>query len=220
MIGDRVHRYLDPEESLGELLFGLIMTLTVTLGIRLLSPQDELQPYDLAAALIGCNVAWGIIDAALYLLGSVFARNQRVHFMRKLRAMPSEASALQAIREEYGLEDAHLAAEQDMAVFYRAALDLLRHAKVERAHLRGKDWLAALMIVFLVGVTAVPGAVPILLVGDPVLALRLANLLQICLLFAVGYHWARFSGANPWRTGAAIVGFGIALVGVSIALGG
>ena len=215
-----IHRYLDPDESLGELLFGLIMALTVTLGVRLLSPEQLSRPQNLAVALIGCNVAWGIIDAALYLLGSVFARNQRVHFMRKLRAMPSEASALQAIREEYGLEDAHLAVEQDVAVFYRAALDLLRHAKVERARLRGKDWLAALMIVFLVAVTAVPGAIPIVLVGDPALALRLANLLQIGLLFVVGYQWARFSGANPWRTGAAIVGFGVSLVGVAIALGG
>ncbi len=215
-----IHRYLDPEESLGELLFGLIMALTVTLGVRLLSPEQLSRPQDLAVALIGCNVAWGIIDAALYLLGSVFARNQRVHFMRKLRAMPSEASALQAIAEEYGLDDAHLAAAEDLAGFYRAALDVLRHAKVERARLRGKDWLAALMIVFLVAVTAVPGAIPIVLVGDPVLALRLANLLQIGLLFVVGYQWARFSGANPWRTGAAIVGFGVSLVGVAIALGG
>lgn len=214
-----IHRYLDPDESLGELLFGLIMALTVTLGVHLLSPEDTSRPQDLAVALVGCNVAWGIIDAALYLLGSVFARNQRVHFMRKLRTLP-EASALRAIREEYGLDDAHLAVEQDLAAFYRAALDMLRHAKVERAHLRGKDWLAALMIVFLVTVTAVPGAVPILLVGEPLLALRLANLLQIGLLFAVGYHWARYSGANPWRTGAAIVGFGVALVGISIALGG
>jgi hypothetical protein len=215
-----IHRYLDPDESLGELLFGLIMALTVTLGVRLLAAEDLSRPRDLAVALVGCNVAWGIIDAALYLLGSVFARNQRVHFMRKLRAMPSEAGALQAIREEYGLDDAHLAAEQDLAVFYRAALDVLRHAKVEHARLRGKDWMAAVVIVFLVTVTAVPGAVPILLVGDPVLGLALANVLQIGLLFAVGYYWARYSGANPWRTGAAIVGFGVALVGVSIALGG
>ena len=215
-----IHRYLDPDESLGELLFGLIMALTVTLGVHLLSPEQLSRPQDLALALIGCNVAWGIIDAALYLLGSLFARNQRVHFMRKLRTAPSEASALQAIREEYGLDDAHLVAEQDLAVFYRAALDVLRHAKVERAHLRSRDWLAALIIVFLVAVTAVPGALPILLVGDAVLALRLANLLQIGLLFVVGYHWARYSGANPWRTGTAIVGFGVALVGVSIALGG
>ena len=220
MIGDRVHRYLDPEESLGELLFGLIMTLTVTLGIRLLSPQEPLQPYDLVAALIGCNVAWGIIDAVLYLLGSLFARNQRVHFMRKLRTVPTEAQALQAIRDEFGLEDERLVPEKDLAVFYRAALDVLRHARVERARLRREDLVAALMIAVLVSLTALPGTLPFLVFDDGTLALRLANILQICLLFAVGYHWARYSGASPWRTGLAIVGLSVVLVVVAVALGG
>ena len=34
MIANFVHRYLDPVDSLGELLFGLIMALTLTLGAR------------------------------------------------------------------------------------------------------------------------------------------------------------------------------------------
>ena len=54
-----IHRYLDPDESLGELLFGLIMALTVTLGVRLLSTPEAMPPHQLAAALVGCNVAWG-----------------------------------------------------------------------------------------------------------------------------------------------------------------
>lgn len=220
MIGDVVHRYLDPEESLGELLFGLIMALTVTLGVGLLSPHEALRSHELAAALIGCNVAWGIIDGALYLLGALFARSQRVHLMRKLRHVPSEAKALEVIREEFSLDDQHLAQQEDLAAFYRTTLDLLKHARIERPRLLGKDWLAALMIVALVATSAVPGAVPFLIVQNDRLALRLANLLQVGLLFVVGYRWARYTGANPWRTGAAIVGLGVALVAVSIALGG
>src|SRR6185503_6797067 len=88
-----IHRYLDPDESLGELLFGLIMALTVTLGVRLLSSQDALKPHELAVALIGCNVAWGIIDGVLYLLGSLFSRGQRNHFIRKLRKVSSQRQA-------------------------------------------------------------------------------------------------------------------------------
>jgi hypothetical protein len=220
VIGRFVHRYLDPEESLGELLFGMIMTLTVTLGIRLLSPHETLSPRDLATALIGCNVAWGIIDASLYLLGSLFVRNRRIHFVRKLHDVPTEAEALRAIGEEFGLEEAHLVQQEDLAAYHRATLDLLKHARIERARLRGKDLASAALIVGLVSIAAVPGAIPLLMVEDRVLALRLANLLQIGLLFAAGYHWARYSGAPPWRTGAAMVGLGVALVAVAIALGG
>jgi hypothetical protein len=214
-----IHRYLDPDESLGELLFGLIMALTVTLGVRLLSP-DSLRPHELAVALIGCNIAWGIIDGALYLLGSLFSRGQRNHFIRKLRKVSSQTEAIAAIREEFALDDDHIAQEQDLAAFYKATLDVLRHARLERARLRGRDFMAALMIALLVAATAVPGAVPILLVGDGAVALRLANALQLGLLFAVGYHWARYVGANPWRTGLTIVGLCMVLVAVAISLGG
>ena len=65
-----------------------------------------------------------------------------------------------------------------------------------------------------------PGALPFLVVADNLVALRLANLLQVGLLFAVGFHWARYSGAPPWRTGAAMVALGAALVAVAVALGG
>ena len=37
-----VHRYLDPSESLLEILFGLIMAFTITAGARLLSAPHEL----------------------------------------------------------------------------------------------------------------------------------------------------------------------------------
>jgi hypothetical protein len=220
MIGRVVHRYLDPEESLGEVLFGLIMALTITLGVGLLSPAEALQPRELAVALIGCNLAWGIIDAALYLLGVLFARSQRVHFMRKLRRAPTEAWALEAIREEFGLDQEQLAQREDLAAYYRATLDVAKHARIERARLGRNDAAAAALIVVLVAVTAIPGALPFLVVEDTLVALRLANLLQVGLLFAVGYHWARYSGAPPWRTGAAMVGLGAALVAVAVALGG
>jgi hypothetical protein len=220
VIGRFVHRYLDPEESLGEVLFGLIMSLTITLGVGLLSPTETLHPHELALALIGCNVAWGVIDAALYLLGVLFSRSQRIHFVRKLHRLSTEAEALDAIREEFGLEQEHLAQKQDVAAFYRATLDVVRHARTERARLGRDDLAAAGIIVVLVSLTAVPGALPFLIVGDGQVALRLANLLQIGLLFAVGVRWARYSGAPPWRTGAAMVALGVALVAVAVALGG
>lgn len=220
MIGRLVHRYLDPEESLGEVLFGLIMALTITLGVGLLSPHETLHPRELALALIGCNVAWGVIDAALYLLGVLFARSQRLHFMHKLRRVSTEAEALEAIREEFGLEHEHLAQKEDVAAFYRAALEVAKHARMERARLGRNDMAAAALIVMLVSMTAVPGALPFLVVEDSLVALRLANFVQIGLLFAAGMRWARYSGAPPWRTGAAMVGLGVALVAVAVALGG
>jgi predicted membrane channel-forming protein YqfA (hemolysin III family) len=217
---DFLHRYLDPSDTLGELLFGLIMALTLTLGARLLTQASEVHPRELVVALVGCNIAWGVIDSVLYLLGTIFYRNQRRHFVRRLKTAPTDHEALAAIREEYDLDDEPLASDQDRAAFHRTLLEVLKHAKTHRAHLHRQDYLAALLIVVLVSATALPGVVPLLLIEDKAVALRGANLVQVCLLFCIGFVWARHTGANPWRTGLVIVLLGVALVGVAVALGG
>jgi hypothetical protein len=220
MIASFVHRYLDPAESLGEVLFGLIMALTFTLGAGLLSQREPIEVRELVVAMIGCNIAWGIIDGALYLIGSVFSRNQRVNFVRKLRRTTDETEAMAAIREEFGLEDEPDLPAEDRAAFHRVVLDIMRHASTKSARLRPQDFQAAALIGVLVALTALPGTLPFVVLGDGYLALRLANLIQVCLLFLVGFRWARHTGANPWFTGFAIAGLCIGLVAVSVALGG
>ena len=69
------HRHLEPAESLGEILFGLIMVLTCTLGAAVIGGTDREAARGLLLAALGCNVAWGVIDAALYVMGTVFQRN-------------------------------------------------------------------------------------------------------------------------------------------------
>jgi VIT1/CCC1 family predicted Fe2+/Mn2+ transporter len=220
MIARFVHRYLDPVDSLGEMLFGLIMALTFTLGARLLTRQSEIDVPELIGGMIGCNIAWGIIDAVLYLIGSLFSRNQRIRLVQKLRSAKSEAESMAAIRDAFSLEDEPIANEQDRATFHRVVLGLLKNATVTRAHLRWQDMKSAVAIFVLVSLTALPGVVPFLILGDSYLALRLANLLQIGLLFVVGFRWAEHTGANPWWTGSGLVALSIALVAVAVVLGG
>jgi len=215
-----IRRYLDPAESLGEVLFGLIMALTFTLGANFLTPVSEVYPNEMVVAMLGCNVAWGIIDGTLYLIGSVFSRNQRVQFVRRLRAMRTEPEAMAAIREEFGLEDEPPVSEADQAAFHRVVLDIMRRANADQASLRRRDYMAALLIAGLVFLTAIPGVLPFLILEDTYLALRAANLIQIGLLFWVGYHWATHTGSRPWRAGLIIVALSVALVVVSVVLGG
>ena len=95
-----------------------------------------------------------------------------------------------------------------------------RHAGTNRARFLRDDFVAAVLIVLLVAATAIPAALPLLLLDDGYGALRIANILQIFLLFLVGYGWAHYSGASPWWTGIAIALLGVGLVLVSAALGG
>jgi hypothetical protein len=56
-------RHLDPGSRFGEILFGLIMVLTVTLAAGFNVAEGRKGVRQLLLAAIGSNVAWGIIDA-------------------------------------------------------------------------------------------------------------------------------------------------------------
>jgi hypothetical protein len=85
---------LDPGERLGELLFGLIMVLTFTLGAGIERGIDRAETRELLVAALGCNTAWGIIDAALFLMGRLSERGRLHRLARRIQTAPSDASAL------------------------------------------------------------------------------------------------------------------------------
>ena len=61
-------RVLDPIDRISEVLFGLIMVLTFTGSLSVAeSGRDDVRTMLIGA--LGCNLAWGIIDAMLYLDG-------------------------------------------------------------------------------------------------------------------------------------------------------
>src|SRR5204862_345440 len=66
-------RVLDPIDRVSEVLFGLIMVLTFTGALSVAEAGREDVRTMLIGAL-GCNLAWGIIDGVLYLMGCAFGR--------------------------------------------------------------------------------------------------------------------------------------------------
>ncbi len=62
--------------------------------------------------------------------------------------------------------------------------------------------------------------IPFLVMHDAIRALRISNAIAIGLLFYGGYEYAKYSGFRPWRTGLIMVAIGVALVALTIALGG
>jgi len=220
MIVRFAERYLDPSETLLEVLFGLIMALTITTGARLLSERADIVGLDLALALLGCNIAWGVIDGALYLLGTIFNRNRRVRFVKRLQAASNDSEAIAAVRDQFDLEGEPPMRPQDKANLHTSLLELFKHAGTAPARLRPDDWIAAILIAILVSATAIPGLIPLLLFQDGFVALRVANALQVGLLFLVGYRWAHYSGGNRWLIGLTIALLGTALVLLAVPLGG
>ena len=59
---------LDPIERTSEILFGLIMAMTST-GSLSVAGAGRAEVHTMLRGALGCNLAWGIIDAVFYLMG-------------------------------------------------------------------------------------------------------------------------------------------------------
>ena len=211
---------LDPGEQLGELLFGLIMVLTFTLGAGIELGGNVDATRELLIAALGCNTAWGIIDGALYLMGRLSERGRLHRLMRSIQAAPSTDHALALVRQELDDRIPGIVTAEMRASLDRHVLERVREVKLPPNRLTASDLGAALVVFFLVFLTALPAVVPFLVVRDALLAMRASNAVLIGLLFYVGWRWASYTGASPWRTGLFVAALGVALVVVAIALGG
>jgi VIT1/CCC1 family predicted Fe2+/Mn2+ transporter len=76
-------RVLDPVSRISEVLFGLIMALTFTRTIDVASGGGE-EVRTLLVGAIGCNIAWGIVDAVMYLLNVMVERGRELMHQRAL----------------------------------------------------------------------------------------------------------------------------------------
>ncbi len=88
------------------------------------------------------------------------------------------------------------------------------------ARLEGADWRGAVAVFLLVFAATFPVAVPFIFLQDAALAMRVSNAVAVTLLFASGFMYARYAGRSPWAFGLSMVGLGLALVALTIALGG
>ncbi|AHG45005.1 VIT family [Rhizobium leguminosarum bv. trifolii CB782] len=217
----RITKIIDPGDALGEVLFGLIMALTWTVGSRLVFAKEGLDVHDLIVATIGCNVAWGIIDAVLFFLGTTFNKSRRLRLFRQIKAARSESAALKLLAKEFPIEEAPFSAKgADADALYRSLLTLACRADPVKASLPKGDLFAAIAVFALVSATSIPAVIPFLLIDSAHLALRISNLFLILLLFVTGYAWAKFSGGRPFYAGMTMTCLGLLLVAIAIALGG
>jgi hypothetical protein len=214
-------RYLDPASSLGEIMFGLIMTLTFTLGAGIIIDDEGREgARDLLIALIGCNIAWGVIDAAMYLMTELFTRGKRRRVAEAVRSAPDQSGGVAVVANELDqyFEDVADAAERD-ALYNRVATKV-RTAEIPPNRLTKADFMGAFTSFWLVVIASAPAAIPFLIWDDARFALRVSNAILLVFLFFCGFNWARYTLGNPWTAGLIFLAGGFGLVAMAIALGG
>lgn len=216
-----IHRYLDPATALAEILFGLIMTLTFTLGAGLIiEDEGRAGARELLIAVIGCNVAWGIIDGALFLVGQLFDRGRLQRLGRSIRRARDQPAAVALVAAELSPLLATVLSPREATSLYGRIADNVATRPEMDAPITRHDWLGAAMSFCLVVVSSIPAAIPFVLIDDARLALRVSNAVLVTLLFFTGFWWARYTIAKPWRAGLGFLVVGVVLVVAAIALGG
>jgi len=88
---------LDPIERVTEVIFGALMALTFTGSFSVASPGEEVRTMMWAA--LGCNLAWGLTDAVMYLIGLKVERQRRVTLLQQLQATQDPERARQFVRD-------------------------------------------------------------------------------------------------------------------------
>ena len=213
----RPQRLLDPVERTSEVLFGLIMVLTFT-GTMSVTESGHGEIRSVLMAAIGCNLAWGIVDAAMYLMAVLTQRARGLLTLNAVRDARDPQAAHRVIVEALPEGLAALLSQSEFETLrlrINGLTDIPARARFERG-----DFIAATGVFLLVFLSTFPVVIPFLIMREAAPALRASHAIAVSMLFLAGWALGRHAGRPGWQIGLAMVSLGLILALVTIILGG
>ena len=211
--------YLTPSERLSEALYSLILVLTVISAIEITIARDQQPSSTILFVALGASVAWGMVDAVVYVLTGLHKRNHQVRVVSRVKKR-QKSDAIRQIDDE--LEDSLIGvldkkerdriAEQVFATMQDATP--LRQGVTKDDVLGG---IASFLISFII---VLPPLMPFILNLPLDYGIRLSNVIAVAMLFIVGYVSGGLGGMNRIRWALTITVLGVVIVLVTILLGG
>jgi hypothetical protein len=210
-------RVLEPNERISEVLFGLIMVLTSTGSISI-AEADQAEVRIMLIGALGCNIAWGIIDAVLYLMRSLAEKRRGLMVFLAVRTATDPQQGQRLIADAVPSVVASVLQPTELEAM-RQRLKLLPDPP-ERAYLQKNDWWRAVGVFLLVFLSTFPVVIPFIFIQHAGVALRVSHAVATLMLFLAGYAYGKYVGHRPWMTGITMLVLGGVLVGLTMALGG
>ncbi|HEY3404685.1 MAG TPA: hypothetical protein VGK59_14950 [Ohtaekwangia sp.] len=208
---------LNPVDRISEVLFGLIMVLTFTGAISASTDARE-DVRELLWAALGCNVAWGFVDAIMYLMNIITERGHSILVVKKIHASKNPDESVQILKDEMQPSIAGLMTPLEL----NDLCDRFKKLPVpSRKHLlTGMDLWAGVQIFLFVFLCTFPVAIPFAMIDDLPLAMRVSNAIALLLLFTGGFILAGYAGFRRVITAFIYMLIGVFLVSLTMALGG
>ena len=215
--GQLIRGVLSPFERASEIMFGLIMALTIT-GALSVANATEHETRALFVSTLACNIAWGLVDGVLYVFNALVERGRRMLVTLALQGNADGVDVSELLAEVLPgrlvdrLTPAELEALRERLASHPGAS--------ERPRVRAHDVLGGIAVFLLVTASTFPVSLPFLLVREPAEAMAISRGLSLLLLFFSGYAVGRYAGLRPVWVGLSTLGIGAVLVGLVKALGG
>lgn len=210
-------RVLEPIERISEVLFGLIMVLTFTCSFSV-AEAGRAEVRSLLLGALGCNLAWGVIDGIMYLMGCLAEKARALGTLRAIQTITDPKKGQSVVAGALPSVVTSAMGPADLE-----GIRLLLHRLPEppsHPRLDKSDWLGALGVFVLVVLSTCPVVLPFALIQNAIRAQRVSNAIAIGLLFLTGYAFGRCTGYHARGMGVVMVAIGAALVGLTILLGG
>ncbi|HUL73588.1 MAG TPA: VIT1/CCC1 transporter family protein [Vicinamibacterales bacterium] len=207
---------LDPTDRFSEVVFGIIMSMSFTATVHVANAGEQ-SIRELLYAAVGCNVAWGFVDAVMYVITTVSDRGWAYRLVREISDADDADGGRRIVVENLPGGLADMLPPSVLEGIRTAIADDGRNARPPRVA-RG-DLAGALGVFLLVVLGTLPVALPFAFLSDVTFALRVSQGIGLAMLFANGVALGHYAGFRAWRSGVAMLAIGVALVGVIVALG-
>jgi hypothetical protein len=208
---------LDTVDRVSELCFGLFMALTFV-GAVSAATAGEGAGRKMFYTALGCNLAWGLADAVMFLVRTLTNRGRRLRLALTVRHELDAAAGIGALREALPRWITPLITDAELELI-RARLAAIPDLPHRPRFLRD-DLVGAVAIFLIVVFATFPVALPFVVFKDVPTALIVSRVLTIVMLFGSGMALGRHSGFGGWKAGFAMAALGVVLTMAIIALGG
>lgn len=208
---------LNPVDRISEVLFGLIMVLTFTGAISVASDgRDAVR--ELLWAALGCNLAWGLVDAIMYLMSVLLERGHVLTVIHKLKRSTDKAKSAALLKDEISPAFGELLTQEELASLAERIQQV--PAPSTKNLLTAGDFVSGLQIFILVFTCTLPIALPFAFISELQMAMRVSNGIALGMLGVGGFILAGYAGFNRWLTAISYAVIGVLLVLLTMALGG
>ncbi|MGF6789500.1 hypothetical protein [Paraburkholderia sp. 35.1] len=214
--GDR-EPVLDVVDRVCESCFGLFMALTFVGTVSAVGAGAD-AGHKMFYTALGCNLAWGLADAVMFLVRTLVARGRRVTLAHSVRGQPNAAAGVRTLRGAMAAWLRPLIGDTELESIRRRVA--ARPDLPQRAVFVRDDFTAAAAIFVLVVAATFPVALPFVLFANVPTALTVSRVLTIAMLFGSGMALGHYAGFRGWQAGLAMAAVGVVLTVAIIALGG